>query len=364
MGLSVPRPIVIAAYDPTWPRVFADERAMILRACSPRTFERIEHVGSTAVPGLASKPVVDMMPGVRSLDGFAPEIPRVESLGYEYVPDFERDTAAGPGMPFRRYFRKDVDGVRAFHLHVVEKGSAFWHDELLFRNYLRFSEEDVAAYAALKRRLADAYNATMLADGVDINVGYTDHKTEFIEAVKKRARENIERGREIEHVPYDERWPRMYASLRGPLAEAFDGHALGIEHVGSTAVPGLIAKPTIDIAIGVRSMGASREATPRTLALGYGKGRDHFADWRYFDRADHGENENVHLHIVPFGGARWNNYLLFRDYLREHAGAASAYAGLKAALAEEFGANRLGYVEAKSDFVEAVLSRVRAAHLL
>jgi GrpB-like predicted nucleotidyltransferase (UPF0157 family) len=139
------RPIIIADYDPRWPRLFAEERAMLYAACLPGAFERIEHVGSTAVPGLAAKPVVDMMPGVASLDAFAPNIPRIQALGYEYIPQFERDTAAGPGMPFRRYFRKDVDGQRAFHLHVVEKGSGFWKEHLMFRNHLRFHEEDMQA---------------------------------------------------------------------------------------------------------------------------------------------------------------------------------------------------------------------------
>jgi GrpB-like predicted nucleotidyltransferase (UPF0157 family) len=352
---------VIAEYHPAWPRVFALERAMILAACSPGAFERIEHVGSTAIAGLAAKPIIDMMPGVRSLDAFSAEIPRIESLGYVYVPEFERDTAAGPGMPFRRYFRKDVDGVRAFHMHVVEKGSAFWHDQLLFRNYLRFSEADVSRYAALKRELADAYNATMLAEGVDVNVGYTDHKTAFIEDIKSKARERIARSTPVTHAAYDARWPALFASLRGPVAEAFGELTIGIEHVGSTSVPGLMAKPTIDIAIGVRSMSASRDATARVLALGYEKGRDNFPDWRYFDRPDHGKDENVHLHVVPFGGVRWNQYLLFRDYLREHDEAAAAYAALKTSLAEEFGANRLGYVEAKSDFVSDVILRAEAS---
>jgi hypothetical protein len=103
------KPIVIAEYDPAWVPRFEAERAMILRACGPDAFVRIEHVGSTSVPGLAAKPIIDIMPGVRSLEGFAAHIEKIVALGYEYVPEYERDTAAGPGMPFRRYFRKDVE---------------------------------------------------------------------------------------------------------------------------------------------------------------------------------------------------------------------------------------------------------------
>ena len=85
------RPIVIADYDPAWRERFEYERAMLFRACGRDAFVRIEHVGSTSVPGLAAKPIVDIMPGVRSLDLFAPCIAKLEAIGYQYVPQFEVD---------------------------------------------------------------------------------------------------------------------------------------------------------------------------------------------------------------------------------------------------------------------------------
>ena len=357
--MSAVRPIVIADYDPAWRDRFEYERAMLYAACGRDAFMRIEHVGSTAVPGLAAKPIVDMMPGVRSLDAFAQLIPSIESLGYEYVPAFERDSPAGAGMPFRRYFRKDLDGVRAFHLHCVEVGSEFWRDHLLFRNWLRFHSDDVDAYASLKRRLADEYNRTMLAEDVDINVGYTDYKTELIEAIKAKARANIERATPIVIRPHDEAWSSRYTELHSIVAAAVGDEAAGIEHIGSTSVPGLVSMPTIDIAVGVRSMETSRSTTSALLAAGFAKGRDNFPDWRYFDLDRNPTDDNVHLHVVPFGGERWNRYLLFRNYLRANGDMAARYADLKRALAAEFGKDRLGYVEAKSDFVEMVQRRAR-----
>lgn len=181
------KPIVIADYDPAWPARFLAERQLILRTCPAGAFVRIEHVGSTSVPGLGAKPIIDLMPGLRSLEGAPPLIPLLASIGYEYVSEFERDTAAGPGMPFRRYFRKDAAGERAFHMHMVEAGSAFWIDHLLFRDYLRAHPEAAAEYAGLKREIAARYNAT-LSKHSEINTGYTDHKTEFIESIKTRAR--------------------------------------------------------------------------------------------------------------------------------------------------------------------------------
>ena len=110
-------------------------------------------------------------------------------------------------------------------------------------------------------------------------------------------------------------------------------------------------------------MDESRAATQPLLDAGFAKGRENFADWRYFDIEGHPPDENVHLHVVPFGGQRWNRYLLFRDYLRTQGDAARAYAELKLALAQEFGRDRLGYVEAKTDFVNEILLHARSVHL-
>ena len=314
------KPIVIADYDPAWVRRFEEERAMIYRACGRDAFVRIEHAGSTAVPGLAAKPIVDMMPGVRSLDAFMAHIPALEAMGYEYVPEYEKPIPElnDPGMPFRRYFRKDIDGERAFHMHTVEVGSDFWRDHLLFRNYLRVHPHEAQAYADLKRKLAETYNATMLADAVNVNVGYTDYKTEFVERIKAEAKARVERSTPIVIAPYNELWPVRYAQLRDQIVDAIGGSAVDIQHVGSSSVPGLAAKPTIDIAIGVRTMEEGRAADAPLVALGYAKGVEHFADWRYYDREEHGRGDNIHLHMVPFGGDRWNRYLLFRDHLRAH----------------------------------------------
>jgi len=179
--------VTIVDYDPAWPAKFEAERDLIARMCGAGAFVAIEHVGSTSVPGLAAKPVIDMMPGLRSLDDAPALVPLLESIGYEYVPAFEHDTSSGPGMPLRRYFRKDEAGERAYHLHAVEVGSSFWVEHLLFRDYLRAHPEAADEYARLKRELAVAFNAS-LTPSSDINVGYTDRKTEFIESTKAKAR--------------------------------------------------------------------------------------------------------------------------------------------------------------------------------
>lgn len=183
-------PIVIADYDPAWAPKFEAARDAMYAACGREAFVVIEHMGSTSVPGLAAKPIIDMMPGIRSLDDAPPIIDKLQALGYHYVPEFERDTPSGPGMPFRRYLRRDEDGRRAYHVHMVAYGSDFWVKHLLFRDYLRAHREAADAYAKLKRGLAAGFNANITPVS-DVNVGYTDHKTEFVEGIIARARAEL-----------------------------------------------------------------------------------------------------------------------------------------------------------------------------
>jgi GrpB-like predicted nucleotidyltransferase (UPF0157 family) len=169
-------PIVIVDYDPRWPTLYEEERAHILEAIGG-WLAGIQHVGSTAVPGLAAKPIIDIMPGIRSLAG-APQITGpMERLGYQYIPEYEAE------LPERRYFRKpagdEFRGRGGFHVHVVETTSAFWRRHVAFRDYLRAHPDAAAEYAALKRRLAAEYGAG--------REGYTEAKSEFITSIEARA---------------------------------------------------------------------------------------------------------------------------------------------------------------------------------
>ena len=129
-------------------------------------------MGSTAVPGLAAKPIVDIMVGLRVLSDHACCVAPLASLGYEHKGEY--------GIPDRHYFRKPVQGPRTHQVHMVERGSAFWVRHLLFRDYLRANPNEAAAYDRLKRELAARF-------GADLE-GYTEAKTEFIRSVEAKAR--------------------------------------------------------------------------------------------------------------------------------------------------------------------------------
>ncbi|MBN1518029.1 GrpB family protein [Candidatus Sumerlaeota bacterium] len=162
--------VAIAPYDPVWPELFQQEKANLL-ACLPQgLIKRIEHFGSTAVPGLAAKPIVDMLVEVTSLDETREIVPPIlEPRGYDY---FWRPTMGDDTPPFYAWFiKRDAAGNRTHHIHMIEAHFEHW-DRLLFRDYLIAHPRVAQEYAELKQRLSTAHAHDRIA--------YTQAKTEFI----------------------------------------------------------------------------------------------------------------------------------------------------------------------------------------
>jgi GrpB-like predicted nucleotidyltransferase (UPF0157 family) len=168
----------IAPYDPRWRDRFDAERAHLLASLPNDMLGRIEHVGSTAVPGLDAKPIVDMLVEVTDLAATRERIvPVLEAQGYDY---FWRATHGETGPPFYAWFiKRDAAGARTHHIHMVERDFEHW-DSLLFRDHLIQHPEVAAEYAALKRRLAEAHPHDRIA--------YTQGKKEFIDRITELAR--------------------------------------------------------------------------------------------------------------------------------------------------------------------------------
>lgn len=165
-------PVVIADYDPQWPILFEEEKGRILGVTGERVLA-IEHIGSTAVPGLGAKPVIDIMVGVRRLADAKECVEPLRSIGYKYEPEAEAE------IPERRYFDKGLPGARTHHLHMVEVSSDFWERHLLFRDYLRKHPGVAGQYYRLKKELAARYKTD--------RAGYTEAKTAFIRSVEDKA---------------------------------------------------------------------------------------------------------------------------------------------------------------------------------
>ena len=131
-------------------------------------------------------------------------------------------------------------------------------------------------------------------------------------------------------TPYDPAWPLRFAAEAACLVEAL-APVVGIEHVGSTSVPGLAAKPTLDIAVGLPSLELGALRTTRIEALGYHYGGDHGLPQHVFRRGSAVPWDYL-VHVVEHGGRMWCDYLAFRDHLRSHPEDAGRYAALKASL--------------------------------
>lgn len=137
--------IEVVAYNRNWPALFLAERALLGRVLEHWLAGAIEHVGSTAVPGLMAKPVVDIMAPVHSLHKSSAAIAAVSQAGYVYFP-YKAEVM--------HWFCKPTPSYRTHHLHLVPYESPLWFERLAFRDALRRSEALVAKYAALKVRLA------------------------------------------------------------------------------------------------------------------------------------------------------------------------------------------------------------------
>ena len=167
--------IAIVDYDPRWPALAAESIGELTDAM-PGVFTRIEHFGSTSVPGLAAKPVIDLMAGVTDLDDITDRLHKeLPGLGYRYM---------DAGMAGRLFFPRDRDGVRTHHLHVVPVDGISARNEIILRDYLRRRPQDADRYGALKKAIAaELGDADSLA--------YTRRKTDLVQELVDAARADL-----------------------------------------------------------------------------------------------------------------------------------------------------------------------------
>jgi GrpB-like predicted nucleotidyltransferase (UPF0157 family) len=160
-------------------------------------------------------------------------------------------------------------------------------------------------------------------------------------------------------VDYDPRWPAAFEILRSPLAEALGSLAAAIEHMGSTAVPGLAAKPLIDIDVLLKSASDLPLVIQRLAFLGYVHRGDLGIAGREAFAAPPGTHAH-HLYVCPPESQEYRRHLALRDYLRTHSAEAAAYGRLKRSLAARFRDDRAAYLAGKGEFVESLLQRALA----
>ncbi|MBX6350648.1 MAG: GrpB family protein [Clostridia bacterium] len=170
LGLPVGE-VRVVSYDAEWPRLFEEEARRVREAMGDAILA-VHHIGSTSVPGLAAKPILDLLPVARRIELLDDPglVRRMEALGYEAMGEF--------GLPGRRYFRKGPDR-RTHHVHAYAEGHPDVARHLAFRDYLRAHPEEARAYAELKLELARRFP--------DDQEAYMDGKDAWIKAAEERA---------------------------------------------------------------------------------------------------------------------------------------------------------------------------------
>jgi GrpB-like predicted nucleotidyltransferase (UPF0157 family) len=163
-GAGAPdEPVLLTPYDPAWPDAFERERVALEAAIGPWVVGGIHHVGSTAIPGLEAKPIIDILAGVEDLESSRACFEPLARLEYVYAPYRSEEM---------HWFCKPRPGRRTHHLHLVPIGSRRYVEELAFRDLLRAEPNVAGAYLALKRELTKRFR--------DDREGYTDAKAGFI----------------------------------------------------------------------------------------------------------------------------------------------------------------------------------------
>lgn len=155
-------PVSLVDHDPGWndrSKALADQLSVV-----GDCLIEVHHIGSTSVPGMVAKPIIDLLPVVSSLAIFDTRIDRVTGLGYEYHGEY--------GIPGRRFFAMHANGTRSIHLHFFEQGSDQISHNLAFRDYMRSHPDIAAAYGVEKRRARDLHPHDSHA--------YTKEKADFI----------------------------------------------------------------------------------------------------------------------------------------------------------------------------------------
>ncbi len=162
--------IEVVDYDPTWPTLFETESARLAAYFPLGSIRRIEHVGSTAVPGLAAKPIIDILVGVDDF-GFVVDsvAPAMEQAGYDY---FFRPELGDDGPRYPWFIGRNAAGARVSHIHVALIHDVPQWDRVVFRDYLRHHADAALEYVKLKRDLAARY--------ADDREAYTLAKTAFV----------------------------------------------------------------------------------------------------------------------------------------------------------------------------------------
>lgn len=166
--------VKLSKYNPKWKTLFEEESALIFSAAEDFIVD-IQHIGSTAIPDIVAKPIIDILAAINSLSNIAKIIDPLKTVGFIYRGE--------QGIPDRHLFVKGGEDYRTHHLHVVEKEHSEWAKHIIFRNYLRKHPQEAQEYSKLKQDLLKKYELD--------REKYTESKSNFVERILKKAKQDL-----------------------------------------------------------------------------------------------------------------------------------------------------------------------------
>lgn len=280
--------VKLTKYNPDWPQVFAaavNEIKSILK----ENCVQIHHIGSTAIPNIYAKPIVDVLPVVKDISNIDSLSHEFEKLSYVCMGEY--------GIPGRRFYWKSKT-KRTHNIHLFEQGAPEIRRHLLFRDFMIAHQDYAQAYSLVKRSLAGVFSQDIenYVNGKSSFVQMIDYKTDSAKTEQLNANDTIIAE------PYNTTWPKLAeAEIKVIKAVASQLPYVSIEHLGSTAVPGLSSKPIIDIFIAIKSIEEANQWIKPLETLAYvfwdkNPGKSHL---RFFKgMPPFGKKRTHHVHIV------------------------------------------------------------------
>lgn len=337
--------VELSAYNTEWPVMFTCEAAKITAILKDNCLA-VHHIGSTAIPGIHAKPIIDILPVVKDITLIDALNPQFEALGYVCMGEY--------GIPGRRFYWKSKTH-RSHHIHLFEQGSSEILRHVAFKDFMLAHAEYAQAYSLIKQHLAKVFTHDIenYVDGKASFVQFIDYKTQTARDSQLKAEDSII------IKPYNAAWPLLAQAEINVIKKSTEQLPhVAIEHLGSTAVPALSSKPIIDIFIVLDSIQQAEQWIHPLETLGYvfwpqNPDKTHL---RFFKgMPPFGMQRTHHVHIVDKSNNTFEHRILFRDILRKNETIKLQYEALKIQLAKSYLTDREAYTDMKSEFIEKVL---------
>lgn len=338
------RKVEFSSYNEQWPEQFPEEEKHI-QAVLGSNIESIHFIGSTAIPNMWAKPIIDILVVVRDLSAVDNFNAAFQKVGYHCMGEY--------GISGRRFYFKGTLQQHRVHIHLFAVGHPDIERHIAFRDYLLQHPEVALGYAYIKRALSKQFYQDILryVQAKDSFIRYVDYQTGHAKSDQLRAQDNIV----LEDS--DPAWPKLAAAEIEAITQTVNLPYVRIEHCGSTAVKSLKAKPIIDIFIALELIEMAEAWIKPLETLGYVYWQDNpdKLHHRFFKgMPPYGLQRTHHVHIIPMG-PDFLGRVIFREILRRDRKLRKQYEQLKGALQNQYSQDREEYTQAKAQFIRDCL---------